>query len=145
MNAELPTTKPSRLGALMRALDQGTMRQVHRLVNSLHPAEAASLLESLPPAQREVVWGTLDPEIEGDVLVELNEEVRSQLIEGMETDELVAATEGLEVDDLADLLRDLPEAVNQRVLRSMDAQDCERLNSVLAYEEDTAGGLMNTD
>jgi magnesium transporter len=35
--------------------------------------------------------------------------------------------------------------VNQQVLRSMDSQDRERLNAVLGFEEDTAGGLMNTD
>jgi magnesium transporter len=145
VNAELQHRRPSHLEALRRALDQGTMRQVHRQVNSMHPAEIASLLESLPPTQREVVWDLVDPELEGDVLVELNEEVRAGLIREMETEELVAATEGLEVDDLADLLRDLPEAVNQQVLRSMDAQDRERLHAVLSYEEDTAGGLMNTD
>jgi magnesium transporter len=145
MNAELHPRKLSHLEALTRALDQGTMRQVHRLLNSMHPAEVASLLESLPPAQREVVWDLVDPELEGDVLVELNEEVRAGLIREMETEELVAATEGLEADDLADLLQDLPEAVNQRVLRSMDAQDRDRLKAMLAYDEDTAGGLMNTD
>ncbi|HSQ68666.1 MAG TPA: magnesium transporter [Steroidobacteraceae bacterium] len=145
MNAELHPRKLSHLEALTRALDQGTMRQVHRLVNSMHPAEVASLLESLPPAQREVVWDLVDPELEGDVLVEVNEEVRAGLISEMETEELVAATEGLEADDLADLLQDLPEAVNRRVLRSMDAQDRERLKAMLAYDEDTAGGLMNTD
>jgi magnesium transporter len=146
MNAELhPTRRMSRLEVLTRALDQGTMRQVHRLVNSMHPAEVASLLESLPPTQREVVWDLVDPELEGDVLVELNDEVRAGLISEMETEELVAAAEGLEVDDLADLLSDLPETVNQQVLRSMDSQDRERLNRVLGFEEDTAGGLMNTD
>lgn len=145
MNAEGQPAKLSRLEALRRALDQGAGRQVHRLVNSLHPAEVASLLESLPPAQREVVWDLVDPELEGDVLVELNEEVRADLIREMDADELVAAAEGLEVDDLADLLRELPETVNQRVLRSMDSQDRERLKSVLACDEDTAGGLMNTD
>ena len=146
MNAELQSTrKPSRLEALTRALDQGTMRQVHRLVNSMHPAEVATLLESLPPTQREVVWDLVDPELEGDVLVELNDEVRAGLIREMETEELVAAAEGLEVDDLADLLSDLPETVNQQVLRSMDSQDRERLNAVLGFEEDSAGGLMNTD
>jgi magnesium transporter len=145
MNAELQHRRPSHLEALKRALDQGTMRHVHRHVNSMHPAEIASLLESLPPTQRELVWDLVDPELAGDVLVELNEEVRAGLIREMETEELVAATEGLEVDDLADLLRELPETVNQQVLRSLDAQDRDRLDSVLAYEEDTAGGLMNTD
>jgi len=111
----------------------------------MHPAEIASLIESLPPAKREIVWEFVDPEIEGDVLIELNEEVRAELIGGMDAEELIAATEGMEVDDLADLIGDLPETLNQRVLRSMDAQDRERLSAVLGFEEDSAGGLMNLD
>jgi len=140
---ELP--RLTRLETLRRALGRGAGRQVHRLVNSMHPAEIASLLESLPPAQREVVWDLVDPEVEGDVLVELNEQVRADLIREMETEDLVAAAESLELDDLADLLGDLPEHVHQQVLRSMDSRDRERLNTVLAYEPDSAGGLMNTD
>jgi magnesium transporter len=124
---------------------KGSLRRAQRMINSMHAAEIASLLESLPPAKREIVWGFVDPELEGDVLVELNEEVRADLIGGMDAEELVAATEDMEVDDLADLLGDLPEAVNERVLKSMDAQDRERLHAVLQHEQDTAGGLMNTD
>lgn len=145
MNAELKPEKQGRLAALREALDRGTFRSAHRLVNAMHPAEIASLLESLPSAQREVVWEFVDPELEGDVLVELNENVRQALIEGMDAEELVAAAEGMEVDDLADLVGDLPEAVTLRVLRSMDQQDRERLNTVLSFSEDSAGGLMNTD
>jgi magnesium transporter len=146
MNAEHQTAqRMTRLETLRQALGQGAGRQVHRLVNSMHPAEIASLLESLPPAQREVVWDLVDPEVEGDVLVELNEEVRADLIRDMEAEDLVAATENLEVDDLADLLGDLPEHVHQQVLLSMDSRDRERLNAVLAWQPDTAGGLMNTD
>jgi magnesium transporter len=115
------------------------------MINSMHPAEIASLIESLPPARREIVWEFVDPELEGDVLIELNEEVRAELIGGMDAEELIAATEGMEVDDLADLIGDLPETLNERVLRSMDAQDRERLNAVLRFEEDSAGGLMNLD
>ena len=145
MNAELKPGKSERLTALRDALAHGTFRSAHRLVNAMHPAEIASLLESLPAAQREVVWEFVDPELEGDVLVELNDNVRQSLIEGMDAEELVAAAEGMELDDLADLVGDLPEAVTRQVLRSMDQSDRERLNTVLAYGEDTAGGLMNTD
>ena len=121
------------------------MRHGQRMINSMHPAEIASLIESLPPAKREIVWEFVDPEIEGDVLIELNEEVRAELIGGMDAEELIAATEGMEVDDLADLIGDLPETLNERVLRSMDAQDRDRLSAVLRFEEDSAGGLMNLD
>jgi len=149
MNAELQTrpdkSDQSRLAALRLALDQGTRRQVGRLVNALHPAEIASLLESLPPAQRQIVWDLVDPELEGEVLVELAEEVRASLIREMEPEELVAAAEDLELDDLAILVRDLPETVHQQILRSLDAQDRERLGAVLSWEEGTAGSLMNPD
>ena len=142
---EVQEPKTSRLAALRNALEQGSLRHGHRLVNSMHPAEIASLIESLPPARREIVWEFVDPEIEGDVLIELNEEVRAELIGGMDADELIAATEGMEVDDLADLIGDLPETLNERVLHSMDAQDRERLSAVMGFEEDSAGGLMNLD
>src|SRR4051812_22829661 len=142
---EVAEQTKSRLAALRSALEQGSMRHGQRMINSLHPAEIASLIESLPPAKREIVWEFVDPELEGDVLIELNEEVRSELIGGMDAEELIAATEGMEVDDLADLIGDLPETLNERVLHSMDAQDRERLSSVLAFEQDSAGGLMNLD
>lgn len=145
MNAEVKPGKEGRLSALRDALAAGTMRQAHRMVNSLHPAEIALLLESLPPAQREIVWEFVDPELEGEVLVETSDNVRQALIDGMEAEELVAAAEGMEVDDLADLVGDLPEAVTRQLLRSMDQQDRERLRTVLSYAQDTAGGLMNTD
>jgi magnesium transporter len=135
----------SRLGELRAALESGTLRNVRRMIHSMHPAEIASLLEALPPAQRELVWEMVDPDDDGEVLLHVNDEVRGGLIRGMDAEELLAATEGLEVDDLADLFADLPETCTRQVLRSMDQQNRERLQQVLAFEADTAGGLMNTD
>lgn len=133
------------LELLQERLNSGRMRSARIMVNSLYPSEVARLLESLPRKDRAVLWGIVNSEIEGDVLVELAEEVRDSLIEGMATEDLIAAAEGMEVDDLADLLADLPEAVTQRVLQSLDKQDHERLQQVLAYDEESAGGLMNVD
>src|SRR3954467_10337862 len=138
-------TKERRLAALRGALREGSWRGAARMVGAMPPAEIALLIESLPPAQREVVWNFVEPEIEGDVLVELSDEVRQSFIEGMNAEELLAAAEDMEVDDLADLVGDLPETVGAQLVRSMDAQDRERLNTILSYEPDTAGGLMNTD
>ena len=133
------------LELLREKLDSGRMRSARIMINSLHPSEVARLLESLPLKDRSVLWELVDSDIEGDVLVELAEEVRDGLLEGMGTEQLIAATEGMEVDDLADLLADLPEAVTKEVLQSLDKQDQERLEQVLAYDEESAGGLMNVD
>lgn len=133
------------LGRLREALEQGLMRRVEQMLGDLTPAEAALLLESLPPAKRDVIWKLLPAEDEGDVLTELNDEVRTRLMEGMDADELVAATEGMELDDLADVVADLPESLTNQLIRSLSKSDRERLEAVLSYAEDTAGGLMNPD
>ena len=133
------------LSLLRERLGSGRVRSAQMLIGSLHPAEIARLLESLPRTERAVIWEMVDPDISGDVLVELVDEVRDGLIEGMQTDEVIAALDGMELDDLADLVADLPEALTQEVLRSLDHQDRERLHAVLSYDEDSAGGLMNVD
>jgi magnesium transporter len=127
------------------ALDSGTKSQVQQLVNSLSGGEIADLLESLPLTKRLAVWELVDIETDGEVLVEVNDEVRATLIRDMGSDELVAAVGDLEIDDLADILDDLPDAVIREVLHAMDRENRLRLERVLSYPEDSAGGLMDPD
>ncbi len=133
------------LNLLREKLDSDGLRSARMLIHSLHPSELARLLESLPLRERAVIWEMVEPDLEGDVLVEVADEVRDGLLQGMPKEELLAAIEGMELDDLADLVADLPEALTHEVLRSLDRQDQERLEQVLAYDEDSAGGLMNVD
>lgn len=133
------------LSLLRERLGGGRVRSAQLLIGSLHPSEIARLLESLPQTERSVIWEMVDPEDGGEVLVDLADEVRDGLIESMQTDEVVAALDGMELDDLADLVADLPEALTREVLRSLDQQERERLQAVLSYDEESAGGLMNVD
>jgi len=134
-----------RLQTFSTVLQRGTLQQLRLMVNGLYPAEIAHLLESLPREKRTFVWELVDPDLQGDVLLDVNDDIRENLIQQMETSELLAASEGLEVDDLADFIQDLPDTVMQLVLQSMGTQDRHRLERVLSYPEDTAGGMMNTD
>ena len=126
-------------------LREDVLEQVEHQLEEMHPAEIAHLLESLPADLRETVWEQVPPEAEGEILTNLNEEVLATVIKGMDPDQLVAATEDLETDDLADILPEIPQDVVQELLLTMEQQDRERLNAVLSYDEDTAGGLMNLD
>ena len=81
----------------------------------------------------------------GEVLKEVNEDVQSQLIGEMSVDDLVKATEKLDTDDLADIVPNLPESAVHSLLLTLDFKHRERLNKILSYPEDSAGGLMNTD
>ena len=130
---------------LSEALDSGTQFQVRKLLGNLSAAEIGDLLESLPITKRLAVWEMTDPELDGEVLVDVNDEVRATLISDSTPEELVAAVDDLDLDDLADILDDLPDAVTTKVLSSMDQQDRERLQKVLSYPEESAGGLMDPD
>ena len=133
------------LDQLNQALDSGAFIQVRRLLESLPPADVAHVLESSPPKVRAVLWRLIDIEREREVLPYLSDEIQSQFLKQMDTEEVATITEGLETDDVADMLQQLPDTVIQEVLQLMDQQDRQRVEHVLSYPEDTAGGLMNTD
>ena len=136
----------SKLQELNTALESGAFIQVrHMLNNTLKPAHAAHLLESSPPRERGILWSLIDKDNEGEVLQHLNDDIQAEFIRQMDTTELVVLTENLDTDDLADLLQQLPQKVMQELLLSLDEQNRNRLEQVLSYPEDTAGGLMNTD
>ncbi|MCG8428871.1 MAG: magnesium transporter [Chromatiales bacterium] len=135
----------TRLERLQQALDSGALRQASRMLNALRPGEIAHLLEALPLTEREILWGMVDEELDGEVLVHLTDEVRADLISKMNREELLAASSGLDTDDLADLIQEMPFAITREIIASLDQQNRQRLESVLSFPEDTAGGLMNPD
>ena len=132
-----------KLGKLISDLERDQIASIQQTLTSLHPSEIARLLESLTPGKRKIIWQLVDQDDEGDVLKELVEDVRQNLIGEMDAIELIAATQDMELDDLADLLVDLPETVTEQVITALDRQDQIRLESVMSYDEDTAGGLTN--
>ena len=142
MSKEIKTIK---LDAIIESLNSGAMLKAKLILNGLHPAEIARLLESSPSRQRRLIWEMLDHSNDGEVLLEVGEEVRNNLMESMDDSSLLAATKGLDVDDLADLLDELPDTVVKEALQGMDYQYRTRLEAVMHYDEDTAGGLMNID
>ena len=135
----------ARLLALTDALESGSLAQVRRMLNHLPEPTIAHLLESSPLKTREVLWTLIDKENVGEVLNYLNIDIQTDILEKLSPAEVVSITEGLDTDDTADILQNLPEQVIQQVLGAMGAQDRKRLEAVLSYPEDSAGGLLNTD
>lgn len=134
-----------RLRALTDALDSGAFVQVRRMLNHLPAPTIAHLLESSPSRTRDVLWKLVEKDNEGEVLNYLNDSIQSDILNKLSPEEVASITEGLDTDDIADILQNLPEKVIHEVLQAMDEQDRKRLETVLSYPEDTAGGLLNTD
>jgi magnesium transporter len=135
----------TQLRVVMEALESGKLKRIERLFRKLHPARIAGLLESLPAADRGAAWDMVDHGRMGKVLRHLHEEVRRRLAAEMELDDLVDAARGLEPDDLVDLIQDLPAKLGHEILLTLNRRERERVESMLSYPEDSAGGLMNLD
>lgn len=126
-------------------LEAGRQDELRNALEELHPAEAANLLESLPPNQRNALWEVIPVEQEGEILSHLRDEARATIINEMDRSELVAAAESMSVEDLAYVLEELPEDLTESVLLALERDHRERLETVLSYDEGTAGRLMSTD
>ena len=128
---------------IQNLVSKQNQNKLKKLLDDLHPADIADILESLPIEQRSIIWELVRSENDGDILVEVSDAVRQTLIAKMDSSEILAAAEQLDTDEIADIAPDLPENVFQDLLDSLDAQNRERLESILSYPEDTVGSLMD--
>ena len=133
------------LAKLDNAIDSITLNQVRHTLNNLSPPDIAHQLEIAPPKYRHILWELVDPDVSGEVLQDLSDEIQLEFLEKMDGAEVASITEGLDVDDIVDILQQLPDRVIPEVLKAMSAQDRLRVETILTYDEDTAGGLMDTE
>jgi magnesium transporter len=145
MSSKLTSIAHDKLESLLNSRDSARIADVSSMLNDMPPADVAHLIESSTPKLRHILWQLVDTEIEGEVIGELSEELQSLFLAEMDAAEVAVMTEGMADDDIADILQQLPGAITQEVLASMDQQDRARIERVLTYSEDTAGGLMTTD
>ena len=130
---------------ILRGLGRSSVDETKILLTSLRPNEVAMALEANLPNTRRVIWQLLDDEARNQSLQYLREDVRAEFLEAMDTAQLVAAAKDLDTDDFADILQQLPATITHQVLENLNARDRARVESVLSYPEDSAGGLMDTD
>ncbi len=139
------TAENNLLTKLGTAIDSVTLNQVRHILNNLSPPDIAHQLETAPPKFRHILWELVDPDISGEVIQELSDEIQSEFLIQMDGAAVASLTEGLDVDDIADILQQLPDQMIPEVLQAMSWQDRQRVESVLTYDEETAGGLMDTE
>lgn len=108
----------------------------------LHPADIAELFNIVGEEHWAAITRELSPESLGEVLADLDEGVQERLGELLRVERLVSAFEELDTDDAADVLVSLPEDKQEAVLEALNDPDIIKL---LEYDEDSAGGIMQTE
>jgi sporulation protein YlmC with PRC-barrel domain len=116
-----------------------------RLLEDMHPADLADIVENLSPDRREAIFETIDSEVAAETLSEVDPDIQVSILESLETQKAAEIVEEMSPSEAADLLAELEEETSQEILEEMDLEDKAEVTELLEYDEDTAGGLMNTE
>src|SRR5580700_683470 len=117
----------------------------NRLLEDMHPADLADIVEELSPDDRESIFENIDSEVAADALTEVDPEIQASILESLETETAADIVEEMSPDHAADALSELGAETSEEILEEMEHEPKAEVRELLEFEEDTAGGMMNTE
>ena len=135
----------------VQTLDPGTaaptvrLKVTHDKLARLHPADIADIVEQLSPQEGAEVIENLDMESAADVMAEAETETQIAILRHLDQEKQADILDEMEPDEAADVLEALPDDVSDALLEQMDPEAAEDVEELMAYDQDTAGGLMTTE
>ncbi len=127
------------------ALLDDTPTAVGAETEELHAADLADVAELLPRDKVPALLAALAPQRAADVLEYLDEELRAEVLEAMSARQAAALVTEMTPDDRADTLEEIEEERAEEILAAIPAEARRETEKLLAYDPDTAGGLMTTE
>jgi magnesium transporter len=127
------------------AVEEADDRWLSRTLRRMHPADAADILEQLSGDAFERAVELLGGELPSNILIELRDEYREDAIEALPDEAVAIALDELDSDDATTILEDLEDDRRERILDDLAPLDRAQLEQGLAFEEDSAGRLMQRE
>jgi len=119
---------------------------ISKEINKLHPADIADVLENLDEEEAKYIYELLEEELAADSLMELEDDFREGFLKLFSSQEIAEQVDQLNTDDAADLLGELTDSEKEQVIAQMEDQEhASEVIDLLRYDEDSAGGLMQTE
>ena len=117
----------------------------HALLEKLHPADLADIVEELSPEDREAILTAIDSEVAAEALSEVDPKMQASILESLDAEKAADIVEEMAPDEAADVLAELEEETSEEILEEMETEPKTEVQELLEFEEDTAGGMMNTE
>lgn len=136
---DVQTLEPGTAGGRIR------LKVSHDKIAQLHPADIARIVEQLTPQQGAEVIEALDPEMAADAIAEAEPEVQVEIFKQLDDETRTDIIEEMDPDEAADLLDDLPDALSDELLEQMEPEEAENVKELMAFDDNTAGGMMTTE
>jgi len=126
-------------------LESNNNEELKKKINQLHPADIAVIINDLPSEYQKTAFSMLEAEIASDVLPDLFDDVRDDILENIKQPRLVQIIDEMDTDEAADIISELEDDVSRELLDKIDEEDSEHIKQLLTYDEESAGGLMQTE
>jgi magnesium transporter len=126
-------------------LENKQFKELKGIINQLHPADIAQIINELPDEHQLKLFNMLNPENASDVLPELYDDVREDILAELDQPQLVPIIDEMDTDDAADIISELEDHVSRDLLAKIDVEDSVNIQKLLTYDEESAGGLMQTE
>src|SRR5579859_441560 len=117
----------------------------HAKLALLHPADIADIVEEMTTDERRAVFDQLDVETAAETLEEIEPEMQAAIVGDLDEERAADILEEMDPDEAVDLLQDLPEEKRDELVELMEEEEGADVEELLAYPEDSAGGIMTTD
>jgi sporulation protein YlmC with PRC-barrel domain len=117
----------------------------HQALEDMHPADLADIVEDLSPEDREAIFETIASDAAADALSEVEPDIQASILESLETDKAADIVEEMSPDEAADVLAELEDEKSAEILDEMETEPKSEVTELLEYDEDSAGGMMNTE
>ncbi len=133
---------PDRLAPALESRDGSA---ILALAEELHYADLANFYAELDDDEdRDFMVQTLSPTTFSDILAELPDSLREEAINRYKPAQQRELLSALTDDDRVDVLQDVSEETQDSLLELLSTEEKELTETLLKYDEETAGGRMTT-
>ncbi|MEK9165335.1 MAG: CBS domain-containing protein [Patescibacteria group bacterium] len=114
-------------------------------LKKLHPADLANIVEDLSLKQGSRLVNFLDAKQAAQVLEEINPDLQKILIKNLGPKRVNKVLAQMSPDEMTDLLKSLPRKEAELFLQKIKDVSAQKVDKLIKYPDNTAGGLMTLD
>lgn len=134
------------IDTVRRLLRRHAKSNLENMLAKMHPADLALIFRHISPEERSEAFLTIaEVDQAAAVLSEMDEHLTVEVIGELPIEKTMLLMKALSSDDEADILQLLPESLAEEILNRLKSSESEEMETLMAYPENSAGGLMIPD
>ncbi|MFK2826286.1 magnesium transporter [Bacillus sp. B190/17] len=127
---------------IIKALKEGKKKELHKLLEELHPYDMAFIYTNLPEKHQTRFLLQLSIPVLTDMIQELDNEDQLTVLKKVGKERSRKVLDDMDNDDLASMLDDMSPEKIKSFLAGMNKKESTIIESMMAYPPETAGRLM---